>query len=237
VAAGLRDAGFEVNLLKNADLTAFEKAVTDFAGSLRGADTGLFYYAGHGVQVNGMNYLIPVSPRIDDAASVKAKAVAVDTVVGRMEISGVRTALVFLDSCRDNPFPGASRSGTRGLAVVQTPRTVNSLIAYATSPGDVAADGDGRNGVFSGAFLEQLRQPGLELSELMRNVRAEVARASGNKQQPRVDDGMKESFYFVSPELASARAQSALDISKAEVAKLEKELADRLARIAATEDA
>jgi uncharacterized caspase-like protein len=237
VAASLRDAGFEVNLLKNADLTAFEKAVTDFAGKLKGADTGLFYYAGHGVQVDGMNYLIPVSPRIDDAASVKAKAVAVDTVVGRMEISGVRTALVFLDSCRDNPFPGASRSGTRGLAVVQTPRTVNSLIAYATSPGDVAADGDGRNGVFSGAFLEQLRQPGLELSELMRNVRAEVARASGNKQQPRVDDGMKESFYFVSPELLAARAQAALDTSKAEVARLERELADRQARIANTRDA
>ena len=237
VAASLRDAGFEVSLLKDADLTAFEKAVSDFAGKLRGADTGLFYYAGHGVQVDGMNYLIPVSPRIDDAASVKARAVAVDTVVGRMEGSGVRTALVFLDSCRDNPFPGASRSGTRGLAVVQTPRTVNSLIAYATSPGDVAADGEGRNGVFSGAFLAQLRQPGLELGELMRNVRAQVARESGNKQQPRVDDGMKESFYFVSPELASVRAQSALNASKAEVARLERELAERQNRMANTRNA
>jgi len=106
VAAALKEAGFEVTLLNDADLTAFDKAVSDFATSLNGADTGLFYYAGHGVAVDGMNYLIPVSPRINDVASVKAKAVAVDTVVGRMEASGVRTVLIFLDSCRDNPFLG-----------------------------------------------------------------------------------------------------------------------------------
>jgi len=237
VAAALKDAGFEVTLLKDADLTAFDTAVSDFAIRLKSADTALFYYAGHGVAVDGMNYMIPVSPRIDDAAAVKAKAVAVDTVVGRMETSGVRTVLVFLDSCRDNPFLGASRSGTRGLAVVATPKSVNSMIAYATSPGDTAADGTGRNGTFSGAFLAQLREPGLELSLLMRNVKAQVATESGNKQNPRVDDGMKEAFYFVSPEMLAARAQGSLDASRAEVAQLEKELADRQAIISATKDA
>jgi len=237
VAAALKDAGFEVTLLKDADLTTFEQAVSDFAARLKGADTALFYYAGHGVAVDGMNYMIPVSPRIDDAASVKAKAVAVDTVVGRMETSGVRTVLVFLDSCRDNPFPGASRSGTRGLAVVATPKSVNSMIAYATSPGDTAADGSGRNGIFSGAFLAQIRQPGLELGVLMRNVKADVAAATANKQNPRVDDGMKEAFYFVIPEMLAFRAQGALDASRVEVARLEKELADRQAKISATKDA
>jgi uncharacterized caspase-like protein len=236
VAAALKDAGFEVTLLKDADLTTFEKAVAAFATSLKGADSGLFYYAGHGVAVDGMNYLIPVSPRIDDEKSIKAKAVAVDTVVGKMEGSGVRTVLVFLDSCRDNPFPGASRSGTRGLAVVATPKSVNSLIAYATSPGDVAQDGAGRNGVFSGAFLTQLKQPGQELGVLMRNVKADVDKVTSGKQQPRVDDGMKEAFYFVSPEMLAARAQGALDASRAEVAKLEKELADRQAKISTTKD-
>jgi len=237
VHAALKDAGFEVTLLKDADLTSFDQAVSAFAAKLKGADTGLFYYAGHGVAVDGMNYLIPVSPRIDDLASVKAKAVAVDTVVGRMESSGVRTVLVFLDSCRDNPFPGASRSGTRGLAVVATPKSVNSMIAYATSPGDTAADGSGRNGVFSGAFLSQLGTPGQELGELMRKVKADVAAATANRQNPRVDDGMKEAFYFVSPEMLAARAQGALDASRTEVAQLEKELADRQAKIAATQDA
>jgi uncharacterized caspase-like protein len=237
VAAALKDAGFEVTLLKDADLSSFDKAVSDFAIKLKGADTGLFYYAGHGVAIDGLNYLIPVSPRIDDAASVKAKAVAVDTVVGRMEASGVRTVLVFLDSCRDNPFPGATRSGTRGLAVVATPKSLNSMIAYATSPGDVAADGSGRNGVFSGSFLTQLRTPGQELGELMRKVKADVAVVTANKQNPRVDDGMKEAFYFVSPEMLANRAQSALEASRAEVARLEKELSDRQAKISATKDA
>lgn len=237
IAAALKEAEFDVMMVKDADLVSFEKAVNEFSAGLTGADTGLFYYAGHGVQVDGMNYLIPISPRIDDMSSVKARAVSVDMIVGKMETSGVRTALVFLDSCRNNPFPGSVRSGSRGLAVVATPRTVNSLIAFATSPGEVADDGDGRNGVFSGAFLEQLRRPGQELSEMMRTVKAEVARSTGNRQQPRVDDGMKEGFYFVSPDELAVRVRKALEAGRAEVARLERELAERQALIDAARDA
>jgi hypothetical protein len=236
VAAALKDAGFEVTLLRDADLTGFEMAVSAFAASLKGADTGLFYYAGHGVAVDGMNYLIPVSPKIDDASSVKAKAVAVDSVVGKMEGSGVRTVLLFLDSCRDNPFSGASRSGTRGLAVVAAPTSVNSLIAYATSPGDVAQDGTGRNGVFSGAFLSQLNKPGQELGALMRNVKADVDKVTGGKQQPRVDDGMKEAFYFVSPEMLAVRSKLLAERSAAELVLLDKEIFERASAIAASQD-
>ena len=227
VAAAFKDSGFEVSLVLNTSLEALEKAVDEFAAKLGGAETGLFYYAGHGVQVGGFNYLIPVSPRIDDEASVKSRAVAVDVVVGKMEASGVRTALVFLDSCRDNPFPGAGRSGTRGLAVVASPRTRNSLIAYATSPGDTAQDGSGRNGVFSGAFIKQLQEPGLELTVMMRNVRNEVASVSGNKQQPRVDDGMKEPFYFVSLDAVAAKARAERDKIASELAALEAQIAAR----------
>ncbi|MCX7024544.1 MAG: caspase family protein [Spirochaetes bacterium] len=226
-----------MTLVKDASLEAMEKAVNDFFARLKGADTGQFYYAGHGVAIDGMNYLIPVSPRIDDAASVRSKAVSVDAVVGRMEATGVRTALVFLDSCRDNPFPGASRSGMRGLAVVATPKTVNSMIAYATSPGDVAQDGTGRNGVFSGAVVRQLRNPGLELAQMMKNVKAEVSAVTGNRQNPRVDDGMKENFFFVSPEDLAARADAALATSKAELAELECQLSERQAKIRSTQDA
>ena len=237
VAAALKDSGFEVTFVKDASLVVLEKAVNDFAARLKGADTGLFYYAGHGVAVDGMNYLIPVSPRIDDVASVKSRAVAVDVVVGKMEATGVRTTLVFLDSCRDNPFPGASRSGTRGLAVVAAPKTVNSLIAYATSPGDVAQDGTGRNGVFSGAFIKRLQEPGLEIKDLMMNVKSEVASLSGNKQQPRVDDGMKEPFYFVSMEMVTARARADRDKASSELATLEARIAARDRAIAAAKTA
>lgn len=233
IATALRETGFEVRLVKDADSAAFERAVLDFASSLKGADTGLFYYAGHGVQVDGMNYLIPVSPRIDDVLTVKARAMPVDTVVGRMETSGVKTALVFLDSCRDNPFPGATRSGTRGLAVVAAPKTKNSMIAYATSPGDTAADGTGRNGIFSAAFLEQLKNPGTELGSMMKAVKANVSSITANKQNPRVDDGMKEDFFFADPARLSAQAKAKADSAAAEVASLERELADRKAQIAA----
>ena len=237
IAAALKASGFEVSLVKDASLDAMDRAVNDFAASLKGAGTGLFYYAGHGVAIEGMNWLIPVSPRIDDAPSVKSKAVAVDAVVGKMEATGVRTVLVFLDSCRDNPFPGSSRSGTRGLAVVASPKTMNSLIAYATSPGDVAQDGDGRNGVFSGAVIRQLAQPGLELTQMMKNVKAEVAAATANKQNPRVDDGMKENFYFVDPAVAAAQAQAALDKSKNELAGLDTKLAELQKQISSASDA
>lgn len=237
VSKVLKDAGFEVTVVKDADQTTFEKAVKDFSSRLSGADTGLFYYAGHGVQIEGVNYLIPVSPRLDNVADVKLRAVAVDSVVARMEQSGIKTALVFLDSCRDNPFPGASRSTSRGLAVVPTPRTRNSLIAYATAPGEVAADGTGRNGVFSAAFITQVAIPGQELSELMRKVSADVAAATGGKQNPRVDFGMKEPFWFISPDEMAARAEAALKANQEEIARLEKELAERQARINATRDA
>ena len=227
VAAALKDSGFEVTLVLNTSLEVLEKTVDEFSVKLRGAETALFYYAGHGVQVGGLNYLIPVSPRIDDEASVRSRAVAVDVVVGKMEATGVRTALVFLDSCRDNPFPSASRSETRGLAVIAAPKTVNSLIAYATSPGDVAQDGSGRNGVFSGAFIKQLREPGLELNVIMRNVKSEVASVSGNKQQPRVDDGMKEPFYFISPDAVADKARAERDKIASELAVLEAQIAAR----------
>lgn len=111
----------------------------EFASLLQGAETGLFYYAGHGVQIDQVNYLIPINPRIENSDDVIIRAIAVDSVVARMGQSGVRTALMFLDSCRDNPFPGTNRSEARGLAVVHSPKTINSLIAYATAPGDVAA--------------------------------------------------------------------------------------------------
>lgn len=233
VAEGLRSCGFEVSLALDAGQASFEKAVEDFGAALRGAEVGLFYYAGHGVQADGINYLIPVSPRIDSAASLKVSAIAVDRVVGEMESTGVRTALVFLDCCRDNPFPGASRSGGRGLAVVATPRTVNSLIAYATSPGETAQDGSGRNGVFSGAFIEELRDSGQEISELMRNVKKTVAERTGGRQQPRFDVGMTEPFYFVSPEAAAAKAEAELGRTQAELAALDASIAARSAAIAA----
>ena len=144
---------------------------------------------------------------------------------------------MFLDSCRDNPFPGANRSGTRGLAVIAAPKTKNSMIAYATSPGDTAADGTGRNGIFSAAFLEHLKNPGTELTSMMKAVKANVSSVTNNKQNPRVDDGMKEDFFFADPVRLSAQAKSKAEAAAAEVASLERALADRKAQIAVAKSA
>jgi uncharacterized caspase-like protein len=236
IAASLKDAGFEVILRTDADLASMEKALADFQTLCKGKDTALFYYAGHGVQVGGENYLIPVKEDIQSESQAKSRGVALGDLMDRVKTSGVKTALVFLDACRDNPFPGSSRSGTRGLAVVAAPPEVETCIAYATQPGNVAQDGSGRNGVFTAAMLKNLGTPGASLSDLMTSVMADVKQSTGGKQQPRVDNGLTKPFYFVDPAVAAARAQAALDKSKSELAGLDSKLADLQKQIAASGD-
>ena len=187
IAASLKEAGFDVLLRTDQDLASMEQALADFQGMLKGKDTALFYYAGHGVQVDGENFLIPVKEVINTPAQAKSRSVSLGDLLDRVKASGVKTALVFLDACRDNPFPGSSRSGTRGLAVVAAPAEVETCIAYATQPGNVAQDGNGRNGVFTSAMLKNLGTPGASLSDLMTSVMADVKATTAGKQQPRVD--------------------------------------------------
>jgi len=144
IAASLEDAGFDVILRTDQDLAGMERALADFQALMKGKDTALFYYAGHGVQVDGENYLIPVKEDIQSSAQAKSRSVSLGDLLDRVKSSGVKTALVFLDACRDNPFPGSSRGGARGLAVVAAPPEVETCIAYATQPGSTAQDGTGR---------------------------------------------------------------------------------------------
>ena len=237
IAASLKDAGFDVILRTDQDLAGMEQALTDFQTLLKGKDTALFYYAGHGVQVEGENFLIPVREDIQSAVQAKVKSISLSDLLDRVKAAGVKTALVFLDACRDNPFPGSSRSGVRGLAVVAAPADVETCIAYATQPGSTAQDGSGRNGVFTAAMLKNLGTAGASLSDLMTSVMAEVKLTTNGKQQPRVDNGLTKPFYFIDPAVASARAQAALDRSKAELASLDAKLADLQKQIASANNA
>lgn len=212
-------------------------AIADFQNMLKGKDTVLFYYAGHGVQVEGENYLIPVKEDIQSSAQAKSRSVSLGDILDRMKASGVKTALVFLDACRDNPFPGSSRGGARGLAVVSAPSEIETCIAYATQPGSTAQDGTGRNGVFSAAMLKNLAVPGVSLSDFMTSVIADVKAKTGGKQQPRVDNGLSKPFYFVDPAIVAARAQAAFDKSKTELAGLDAKLAELQKQIASASDA
>jgi hypothetical protein len=186
MAAALKRLGFEVDLLTDAELPDMESAVLRLKNrlSISAAATGLFFYAGHGVQSAGVNYLIPVRANISDEAFLKTKALAAQTVLDLMQDAGNTLNLVFLDACRDNPFAW-SRGGGRGLSVVSVqPR--GSIIVYATSAGSVASDGDGRNGVFTGELLKNMETPGLDLNTMLDRTAQGVLKATASRQNPAI---------------------------------------------------
>ncbi len=185
MAETLKGLGFSVDLVLDADQKAMKRAVKSFGAKLREAGseaTGLFYYAGHGVQVDGTNFLLPVGAEIEAEADVEIESIAADDVMTQMQSAGNAVNLVFLDACRNNPLARTSRSATRGLARLDAPR--GSFVGYSTAPGDVAADGDGANSPYALALVQELKTPGISIEEAHRNVRARVLAESGNKQTP-----------------------------------------------------
>jgi hypothetical protein len=183
--------------------------VKAFTERLSGAQVGLFYYGGHGLQVSGKNYLIPVDAKLNTASDLDFGAIDIDLVLRNMEREAP-TNIVFLDACRDNPLAAnlassmGTRSGaiTRGLAPVEG--GVGTLIAFATQPGGVALDGNGRHSPFAAALLKTIEQPGLPISDIMISVRQDVLRESGNRQVPWDHSSLTGQFYFVPPAPAAA---------------------------------
>jgi carboxyl-terminal processing protease len=185
MADTLKGLGFTVDLVLDADQKSMKRAVKSFGAKLRAAGpeaTGLFYFAGHGVQVDGTNFLLPIGAEIEAEADVEIESVAADDVMTQMQSAGNAVNLVFLDACRNNPLARTSRSATRGLARLDAPR--GSFVGYSTAPGDVAADGSGVNSPYALALVEELKTPGISIEEAHRNVRAAVLAESGNKQTP-----------------------------------------------------
>jgi len=185
MAAALQKVGFSVTLLVDVDFAAMNRAVRDFGNAIRRPDAVvLFYFSGHGVQYRGANYLVPAKADIQDADELSYLALNAEQVYAKMESAGARTNIVILDACRNNPFPGAERAADRGLAVVGNVQPPQSLIVYATAPGRTAQDGEGRNGVFTGALLKHLADPNLDVELMIRRVREEVMAATGGAQVP-----------------------------------------------------
>ena len=198
VAKTLRDLGFEVTEGINADNSGLQKLTRDFLLSATGAKIALLYYAGHGVQIDGHNFLVPVDIAKDSAPNLMAAMTDMDTVLAGLE-DQVRTNILIFDACRNNPFvaektadaapAGRALSITTGLA---TPGSLGAgatagagtLIAFATAPGKVALDGDGANSPFSAALSKHMATPGLELQQMLTRVRADVVAATKNQQVP-----------------------------------------------------
>ena len=197
MADSLKAIGFTVDLLQDRDLVTMEDAVVRLGNRLStSADTvGFFYYAGHGVQSAGTNYLIPTEASIPSASFLPQKALALQSVLDTLQASGNKLNVVVLDACRDNPFSW-SRSSSRGLTVIGAQPT-GSIIVYATSAGTVAQDGQGRNGVFTGELLKHLRSPGTDIADVFKQTGAAVSAATAGSQVPAVYTQFFGSYAFV----------------------------------------
>jgi Tfp pilus assembly protein PilF len=199
IAETLKSLGFAVTLLRDADLQAMEQAVIQFGNALSASSgsIGFFYYAGHGVQSNGINYLIPVNADIPGEAFLRTKALAVQSLLDTLQLAANKLNVVVLDACRNNPFSW-SRAGTRGLTVVSQ-QPPGSILAYATSAGSVAADGTGRNGIFTGALLKNLSTLELSIFDVFLRTGADVKAATNGAQVPAI-----YSQYFEKLSLSAA---------------------------------
>ena len=189
------------------DKAGLDLAVQKFGARLQGAEVGMFYYAGHGVQVRGSNYLVPVGANPTREADVDFQMVDVNLVLRQMEGAGTKLNLVVLDACRNNPFGGRGlRATDGGLAQMRAPE--GTLISFATQPGNVALDGEG-NSPYTKALAATVRRSGLDIFQTFNEVGLAVKRSTGGSQQPWVSSSpIDGNFYFVAPE-PSANAPAA----------------------------
>jgi uncharacterized caspase-like protein len=197
--AALKGLGFAVDLVLNGGLDQMETAAVRLKNRLSASRNsyGFLFYAGHGVQSNGENYLLPVDARIQSENQLRQRAVALQWMLDEINQAGNELNVVVLDACRDNPF-GWSRSGSRGLSLVAH-QPADSIIVYATSAGSTAADGTGRNGLFTGELLKNLKTPGIDVSEVFKRTGADVSRVSGNQQRPAVYNQFFGTAYLSAP--------------------------------------
>ena len=195
MAKALRGLGFEVIEHQNLSREAFSGVVREFGDKLRGATVGLFYFAGHGIQVKGRNFLVPVDADIAREDEVPYRSFEVNEVLDKMDSARTPVNLVVLDACRNNPFARSFKMSQAGLAQMDAP--AGTLIAFATAPGSVAQDGEaGGNGLYTGALLKHIRAPGVAVEQMFKRVRVDVVAGSKNAQVPWESSSLSRDFAF-----------------------------------------
>ena len=209
MASTLKKLGFKVTLALDVDQKEMKRRIRDFGADLSAIGPqgiGLFYYAGHGLQVDGENFLLPIGAEIQREGDVSVEAVSANTVLAQMQygnVSGVN--LVFLDACRNNPLSRGFRSATRGLARVDAPR--GSFVGYSTAPGEVSVDGNGENSPYTLALAKELQRPGEAIEEVHRAVRLQVLAATNDQQTPWDSSSLTASVVLAGqPSVAAAAA-------------------------------
>lgn len=197
MAGTLKKLGFQVVKVQDADLNQMKRAISDFGTLLSNAGptaVGLFYYAGHGIQVAGTNYLIPLKANIQKAADADLEAIDAGLILKQMEFAGNALNIVILDACRNNPLSRGMRSADQGLARMDAP--MGSFIAYSTAPGATAADGSGKNSPYTLALSKAMLKPGIPIEEAFRDARVEVIAATDKAQIPWESSSLTGAFSF-----------------------------------------
>lgn len=194
MAKALSGLGFRVRMLQNATQREMIEAINAFGEEIKKGGVGLFYFAGHGVQSKGRNFLIPVKVALGRESDLEFETVDVGRVLGAMDEAGNRVNLVILDACRDNPFGRNFKAPARGLAQIEAAQ--GTYIAFSTSPGLVAQDGAGRNGLYTSVLLKHLKTGDGDIDKVFRRVSGEVTKATGNKQVPWVSSSLTSDFQF-----------------------------------------
>ncbi|MEZ5870856.1 MAG: caspase family protein [Nitratireductor sp.] len=201
IAGKLKELGFEVIHALDADKSAMEGAIRGFVKQLPGTDVALFFYAGHGMQVNGINYLIPIDAELEDSTALDFETIDLNTILNFMNQDD-RISIALLDACRDNPLSRrfqrkATRSAFigRGLAAPNA-GSGEMLIGFATAPGEVALDGSGSNSPFTTALANHIGEKGLDIELMLKRVKAEVYDATNKEQEPWHNSALRREFYF-----------------------------------------
>jgi formylglycine-generating enzyme required for sulfatase activity len=200
VSRKLKDLGFDTILIKNGSLDEMVRGLKSFQAKLEKNGTAVFYYAGHGVQVGGQNFLLPVTANLDDDDSLKRQAIMLqDDVISRLAASGARNKIVIIDACRNNPFKSLTRAAERGLArmdIESKTSTVGLMMLFSAKPDQKAQDGDGRNSPFTQKLLEYLGEPGLTVPQLFSKLQKGVLDLTGQKQEVYHEGDMLADFSF-----------------------------------------
>ena len=197
IAETLRNLDFDVIEKKDVDQKEMKRAIREFGERLEqsGQDTvGLFFYAGHGIQVDGVNYLVPVNAQISKESDVNIEAVSAQAVLATINYARNRLNMVIIDACRNNPYAGGFRSAPRGLARMNAP--TGTLLAYATAPGEVAADGKEKNSPYSESLAKAMQLKGVPVEQMFKYVRRDVTSVTDNQQTPWESSSLIGDFFF-----------------------------------------
>ena len=201
ISAALKAVGFEVITAIDAKYRDMPKVLSQFDQKLRTAEVGLLYYSGHGLQIEGSNYLVPIDADISSEIDVQFQTVRLDRILNVMQ-SGPKTTLVFLDACRDNPLAKKlsrslkTRSSIIGRGLARIKAQSDMMVAYATAPGDIAQDGSGKYSPFTKAMVAHIATPGLDISQMLRRVRKDVMSETGHEQVPWTNSSLTSDFIF-----------------------------------------